>query len=704
MNTCHICTVIDMELFKQQKEALSAFENFLKSDDAVFILKGYAGTGKTTLISHILEVASREKKVTKLMAPTGRAAKILGDKTAHTATTIHRAIYELSRIEVVEGSESEESKVEYRFPLRQLCDSRRPGSPISPKDSLIIVDEASMIGSRKTAGELFLFGTGILLDDILKFARLQDGGKILFVGDPAQLPPVGDTDSFALDVDYFLAKECSATSFELTDVVRQDSDSTILKNSIKLRQAITSDTRSELILDRKDGEVEDLPSASIARKYCELSPIPSMTGPVVICHSNKSAAGYNDEIRSYYYPDCTENIQCGDRLIVVANNYSESGRDILNGEFAIVVDRSDEVEVQTGFVYVKDENSEEKKRVKVDLMFRDVTLLFDDGTIVNKKLLETLLNNTHPNVTYQEQCALMSNFNIRNKGLKPKSSAYMNTLMSDPYYNAVRAKYGYAITGHKSQGGEWDVTFVDFKGRTGMSKDCLRWSYTAATRARKVIYADCLHRIPQLTVKVVDVTKVSNAPTEYFPVSVNVPAGPYHSSGDMPSLKAKYWQVSNNLNGTGFKVCGVEHQQYREIYAIGDSEGNVYKCAAVYNKAGILRRFSAVNPNTIPTEVLELVNVDTHQDFSYEYTPSSQNLEELYTRICSICDENNIAIVNVVEHLNSYKVAYYLKTDAYFAYLDIYINKFGQVTYIAPRSEMGNEDMKLVKLIEGIRQ
>ncbi len=692
-----------MELLAQQKEALSAFEDFLKSDNSIFILKGYAGTGKTTLIRPIIKLASDSEKSVQVMAPTGRAAKILSDKTGHVATTIHKAIYKLDTIEAVEGSETEESKLEYGFPLRQLCNAKRPGSPTSPDHSLLIVDEASMVCSRKTVGDLYMFGSGVLLTDLLEYARLEDGGKILFVGDPAQLPPVGDPNSYALDVEYFNSKGYRATSYELTDVVRQGSDSTILANSIKLRQAITSKVRTQLMLERKEGEVEEINSTSIAGKYCELSPTPSLSGPVVICYSNKMAAVYNNEIRSCYYPNSTGKLQRGDRLIVIANNYAIEGREILNGEFAIVVDFSEQVEIQTGFVYIDDEKGKPKKCVRMDLEFRDVTLLFDDGVVVGMKLLESLLNNSHPNVTYQEQCALMSNFNIRHKGMTPGSRDYRMALLSDPYYNAVRAKYGYAITGHKSQGGEWDVVFADFSGRTGMSSDCLRWSYTTATRARKMMYAESLHKIPQLEVKVVDIAKVANVPGEYYSQTQDVPAGPYHQMSDMSSLKAKYWQVANNLSGTGFEVRGIEHQQYREIYSVGDGEGNVYKFSAIYNKAGILRPFGAVNPSEIPAELLGLMNSDAYQEFSYTYIPSTEPLSELYSKICSICDENDIPIVNVVEHLDNYRVDYYLKTDAYFAYLEVLVNKHGQVTYIAPRSEMGSGDAKLVKLVESIK-
>ena len=224
-----------MDFTKQQKEALTAIDRFLRSDRSVFILRGFAGTGKTTIISPMLELAAAAGKVCQLMAPTGRAAKILSEKTKTQATTIHRAIYELSHIEAVEGDELKESKIEFRFPLRQLDDASKPGPVISPDTSVLIIDEASMVSSRKSSGDLFIFGSGILLDDILRYARLGEGGKVIFVGDPAQLPPVSDPDSFALDDSFFAGRGILVDSYELTDVIRQESDSTILSNSVKLR-------------------------------------------------------------------------------------------------------------------------------------------------------------------------------------------------------------------------------------------------------------------------------------------------------------------------------------------------------------------------------------------------------------------------------------------------------------------------------------
>ena len=170
-----------MNLTSQQQQVLNKIKKFLDSDISVFILKGYAGTGKTTMIRTIIEEIKNREKEPILMAPTGRAARVLEKKNSWEASTIHRCIYELDTIETKEDSDD----IRFIFPLKNLEDRA--------KDHICIVDESSMIGTREVANELFEFGTGSLLKDLLTFVAPNRGGKIIFVGDPMQLPPVGDS-------------------------------------------------------------------------------------------------------------------------------------------------------------------------------------------------------------------------------------------------------------------------------------------------------------------------------------------------------------------------------------------------------------------------------------------------------------------------------------------------------------------------------
>lgn len=196
-----------MELKTQQKEALQAIQNFFQDDSQEFILRGYAGTGKTTLVSAIIEEAKKVNRKAILCAPTGRAAKVLREKTGYPASTIHRAIYVLDYMETKEDSDD----FTYYFPINLMQD---------PQDMVFVVDEASMVGAKVHKGEIFQFGSGNLLSDLMTSAQILHGGKIIFIGDPAQLPPVGETTSCALDADYFKALGHKASSYELTEVIR----------------------------------------------------------------------------------------------------------------------------------------------------------------------------------------------------------------------------------------------------------------------------------------------------------------------------------------------------------------------------------------------------------------------------------------------------------------------------------------------------
>ena len=209
-----------MVLTTQQQKVLDSINAFLNSDVSIFILKGYAGTGKTTMISHIIDEVTKINKMPILMAPTGRAARVLESKTKKEASTIHRRIYELDTIETQEDSDD----IRYIFPLKE--------EEYKAKDHICIVDESSMIGTREVHNELFEFGTGSLLNDLLTYVAPHRGGKVIFIGDPMQLPPVGDNTSNALDEKFFSEHGLKVTTCELTEVVRQNEGSAILGLSL----------------------------------------------------------------------------------------------------------------------------------------------------------------------------------------------------------------------------------------------------------------------------------------------------------------------------------------------------------------------------------------------------------------------------------------------------------------------------------------
>ena len=389
-----------MTLTRQQQQVLESVKEFLDNDFPVFILKGYAGTGKTTLISYIIEEVAKREKEPILMAPTGRAARVLATKTKSSANTIHRCIYQLDTIETKEDSDD----IRYVFPLKDAEDTA--------KDRICIVDESSMIGTREVHNELFEFGSGSLLNDLLTFVAPHRGGKVIFIGDPMQLPPVGDNASNALDEQFFKDNKMKVIVAELTDVVRQNEGSAILGNAMKVRTLLESVHRNNLVFDRKENEVIDIEGYNMPKQLLNIYPKPEIGQSVIITFSNRQARDYNYIIREILYPG-EKQIVIGDILQVVSNNY---GLDVMNGDFVKITDKSGETEYQSAPVYV----TVERKRVRqnITLAFRNVRIMLDDGREKTCKIIESMLDDADANLTFIQIQALYINFCMRHQGLK----------------------------------------------------------------------------------------------------------------------------------------------------------------------------------------------------------------------------------------------------------------------------------------------
>ena len=671
-----------MTLTKQQHEVLDSITEFLNNDVPVFILKGYAGTGKTTMISYIIEEVAKLEKVPLLMAPTGRAARVLTSKTRRGANTIHRCIYELDTIETKEDSD----EIRYIFPLKDAEDTA--------KDRICIVDESSMIGTREVHNELFEFGTGSLLNDLLTFVAPHRGGKVIFIGDPMQLSPVGDNVSNALDEQFFKDNKIKVMVGELSDVVRQDEDSAILGNAMKVRAILESAQRNNLVFDRKDGEVIDIEGYNMPKQLLNIYPKPEIGQSVIITFSNRQARDYNYAVREILYPG-EKQIVIGDILQVVSNNY---GLDVMNGDFVKITDISGETEYQSAPVYVTVNN--ERVRQNVTLAFRNVSIMSDDGREKTCKIIESMLDDADANLTFIQIQALYINFCMRHSELKRNSQEFKELLKDDPYYNALRVKYGYAITGHKSQGGEWHTVFVDYTGRTGLTNDCLRWTYTVTTRASQTLYGSNMPNVtPMSKLRVAPIIKATKPREEYLSFT-DIPETPYHSSKAPNFLKAKYWAVSYELKDAGCVVKSVESKQYCELYRIEDNQKQIHSLQCFYNKAGIFTRYMAGDNLNGIDQIFSLIQINMTLLCSFRYTPSSKVLKALYNNIESICSDLDVKITNIVEHLTNYCVYYYLQGSGSYSCIQFFITKDGFISYAQPFSDLGTEDNILKKVLE----
>lgn len=682
--------LIQLNPTDDQREAWNRVAAFLEDDNNsnVFILKGYAGTGKTTLIEAIIRHLTQRKKKFNVMAPTGAAARILHQKTGF-GVTVHRGIYNLDRFETIndEGEDIAKSSFHLHFPIIEESEIGR----------VCVVDEASMISDKESKNELVTFGTNRLLTDILTYMNISSGyNKLIFVGDPAQLEPVTDNRSNALIEDYFRQKNLNIESYTLTDVVRQQSGSRLLENATKFRKLLDSDIRNDVGLLYGE-DVIKLSPLDIVGQYLKEFPQPQLGKGVIINFSNKQCLAYNQKIRSHLFPGC-DHVNKDDLLIINKNNYHTHGIDLYNGMAAKVLWASDKTEKQAAPVYV-DEGGEQVRK-KITLTFRDITLqVLGFDFQFNCKIIDSLLNSPSPGLTVPEMKALYINFKMRfnklrktrDKEGKPRietdSQEFKELIRKDPYYNALHVKYGYAVTCHKAQGGEWDTTFVNFQDRVGIKNAHIRWSYTAMTRASNKMYAINPPEISPLgALNFSQINSLNNLPANIIQYN-KVPETPCHSSDAHSAKKLKYFEIEEKLAGTPYSINRVETRNYQEMYYV-NCDKNVIRLDAHHDKAGIFKKFSALNDDSSKVKKMEkLFNEPVPLEVTLDYEPSNKVLQKLYNKVLSACNELNIQITNIVEKLENYYVLYYFQVETYFASIKFYINKNNQITKANPKIE-----------------
>ena len=711
-----------MKLTSQQESALCAVREFINDPDTtVFILRGYAGTGKTTMIQSIIHAVEPMRPHCKLMAPTGRAAKMLKERTGHNASTIHRAIYDLDKIEATDLDENgvpvgspiqvdevrrteakEIDRLHICFKIRTLDNEH------APDKCLCIVDEASMISSIKSCEEMLHFGTDVLLDDLMTYLQPLKGGKVLFIGDPAQLPPVGDNKSAALCEQYFIDRGIKVCSAELTEVVRQAGESTILKNAMMIRDILNSKVRNSIEFE-KGLDTVDINATGVAETYCNLVSSPCIGESVVICFSNSMVKDYNDAIRELYFPGATD-IVAGDILQIVKNNVGvHDGLDLFNGDFVKVIAASNTTETLSAPVWA--DLGKGRERVHVSVTFRDVTLQLEDGTQVNCKIIDDLLNNRERGLNQLQILSLYINFKMRfNESVKhlnltasTKEDMYYKALKRDPYYNAVQAKYGYAITAHKSQGGEWKSVFVDYTGRTGLNDDSLRWCYTATTRAIDTLYGINFPSATPLAKLVINpILKYSKPAKEAFSFGIQ-PNDSLLPESATPAQKAKLYCVKGNLSNRRVMIERIDLLQFVDRYHLQTPDGEVV-VDCQYNGTGMYTNYRSQGQNPFLEEILKCFRDESGMEFRTDYIPKANQMAVLFSTMLSICDDLDITITNIVEHSGQFYVAYYLKTSARFSQILFYFKNNGFITHAMPSSELGANDVKMTELIKKLNR
>jgi exodeoxyribonuclease-5 len=443
---------------ENQKKIIESFSDYLSEDNSstFFVLNGYAGTGKTTIIAAIVAALKSLGIKTILLAPTGRAAKVLSQYSGEKALTIHKRIYR----------EQTNAAYESKFSLNINREN----------EALFIVDEASMLSSGTNADKT-LFGSGSLLDDLIQYVRSGKRCRLMLVGDSAQLPPVGDSYSPALTPAEFLP--FGDVIYETMDeVVRQEQTSGILFNATLVRCMLENNIFEIPHLDIQYDDIESVSGGEFLEKLQDCYDKYGRDETIVITRSNKRANRYNEGIRRNIL-FAEEEIESGDMLMVVKNNYHYTERIedcpmsfIANGDIARLK-RIRRFEELYGFRYAS------------------AVLEFDDydSTEIECKVLLDTINSEAPSLTYEQSQKLFYEVEKGYTDIKSKIKRFKE-IRENEYFNALQVKFSYAVTCHKAQGGQWKAVFIDrfLFGDEPMTKDMLRWLYTALTRATERVF------------------------------------------------------------------------------------------------------------------------------------------------------------------------------------------------------------------------
>ncbi|KAA6336907.1 ATP-dependent RecD-like DNA helicase [termite gut metagenome] len=455
---CQIKEIFPYTPTVEQEIALKLLSKFLLSflKDEVFILRGYAGTGKTSLIGALVKAMDKLRQKSILLAPTGRAAKVFSTYAEHPAYTIHKKIYR-------QRTTSDET---INFSINDNLHTH----------TLFIVDEASMVSNNELSDSMF--GTRRLLDDLIHFVYSSEGCRLLLIGDTAQLPPVHEETSPALSTEVVKNYGLNVWETNLTQVVRQVQKSGILWNATRIRQFITENRRASLPKIKLTGftDIHIIPGNELIGTLTDCYEREGKEETIVICRSNKQATIYNKGIRqSILYQE--DELNTGDLLMIAKNNYywTEANKEIefiANGDIAIVR-RVRKIKELYGFRFAEVllsfpdyENIELEVILMLDTLHSDTPAL---SKADNEKLFYSILNDYADVPTKRER---------------------MKKMRSDPYYNALQVKYAYAVTCHKAQGGQWKNVFLDQGYMTDefLTSDYFHWLYTAFTRATQRLY------------------------------------------------------------------------------------------------------------------------------------------------------------------------------------------------------------------------
>ncbi|KAF1704732.1 ATP-dependent DNA helicase [Pseudoxanthomonas kaohsiungensis] len=672
------------QLTANQESLVLELDAFLAArDEHVFILSGHAGTGKTFITKGLSEFLAAAGRQCVLTAPTGKAARVITQKTRRDATTIHKKIYskdDIREYKVDELDGSETFKLYAELEVNNDADN-----------AVYVVDEASMVSDVYSEGEFFRFGSGKLLSDLMKYVNLDHNDhtkKVIFIGDSAQLPPVGMNCSPALDQRY-LAKTFGVTTirrFELSEVVRQDADSGILSSANALRDSLSKKVFNKLSLstDAPDvqtcSEADDMVTAYLTASGNKVSDV-----AMIIASSNADVASFNEQVRRRLFPD-KEDVTQGDKLVVVMNCLVD-GNALNNGDLVYVTRVVDVPESRSVTLRNKNKSTGKVEETEVTLRFRDVQIGFrlPSGEVVraNVKIVESLLYSGHPNLSSDETKALYIDFKRRHPHLPKRGKELGDALRDDSYFNALRVKFGYALTCHKSQGSEWADVFVQCKTHHAnpRTEEYFRWLYTAITRASKRAHLlNPPHFRPWQDLggagsprQPRPATPPSNpdpdAPATDDPAPLRVPPSEPElarsdeadestsaaRTGD-PILDGIYHAVSNRLeDNAGIRIERIDHHAWQEAYYISDGT-RFTRVNIAYNGKGVVGSIMPVPRDEFGLEIADRLSGVKGRQFPELKPPNAHEsrftrdvFNEFFPVFTKAAVSNGLQIIGVTE-------------------------------------------------------
>lgn len=698
----------DYNLTSNQTNLVQELNSFLTDENKnIFLLKGYAGTGKTFIAKGLTEYLSSIGKKYILAAPTGKAAKVIKEKTNSEAYTLHKTIYQYKSLKEynigdIEGSET--FKVYFDLASNEYSDQ-----------TIYIIDEASMIGDIEQNSEFLQFGSGKLLSDLMEFINIDHNDhnkKIIFIGDNAQLPPIGMNFSPALDKKYLEQEfNVSVDSFELTEVVRQSSNSGIVENSLTLRESIRNNIFNQLDFKTEFDDVTHLEQQNILSQYLESCNHKINGDSIIIAHSNRVVDEYNTLVRKHFFPN-QEFLCSGDKVMSTTNN-NTFGVFIYNGDFGLIrkvypYQQNDKREV---IIRYKINQNEKAITLKIPLWFRKVEIGFkndkNQSVFFECYILENIL---YPDLVYKNyQMETLKDKDIRSleakvlyvdfknraneKGLKKDSEEFKQEIKSDKYYNCLKVKYGYALTCHKAQGSEWKNVFVNCKTHEQiLSKSYFRWLYTSITRASQKLYTiDEPHIILEVPKANIHTEHIQDTYQENLPTNA-LSDNPFNIEDKF--LLTIYQKIVSIIESNNISIIDIQHNQNQEKYTF-ESNNEQSRVTIYFNSKDIISSIIPIETNNLSTllkTILEplknhILTVEQHTNFTF----IEKFLEDFYLSLKDKLIENKINIANI-EHLN-YMERYTFGRNEEIAIIDFYYNGKGQFRPPTPNNRSNSRQL-----------